>query len=551
MLKSLYIKNYAIIDELELDFSDGFTVFTGETGAGKSIIVGALSCLIRGKADPSVIRDGTDKAIIEGVFSIEPYMHDTLKEADIDFDNELIVRRVISRDNHNSIKINQCSVTLSFLTDLFGEHIDIHSQKDSQYLLNKKNHLLLLDRFTKDSKLLEEYQDSYRRYRDAVKEYEDLENNSYSKTDLEFYQYDLKELLDAGIDIDEESQLEEKERRYKSAEKYVTLLNQAIDLSEGDGGIGEKTDSLIRSLNADDAEISTIRDRIRDLYYSFGDEIGKLRKILSQYTDEDLNIESIEERLYAYSKLKRKHNTDAPGLLKKIDELKEKIAFFEDREAVLAEKKKKIEELRQISMDLAQQLSSARKQKAFQLEELITENAKELMLPNALFRIVFNDTELNLNGIDDVEFFVSMNKGEEPKPLKNVASGGEISRLMLSLKTVFTSLSETSLVIFDEIDTGVSGKVALSIGKKISEIARSVQVLCITHLAAVAACAKHHFYIYKTDTSSYSNTCVRKLEGKQIIEELAMISSSEISDNSMKAAGELYATAQDLVNDED
>ncbi len=547
MLKSLYIKNYAIIEELELSFSDGFTVFTGETGAGKSIIVGALSYLIKGKADPSVIRRGADKAIIEGIFSIEDYMKEALDEADIDYDDELIIRRVISADNHNSIKINQCSVTLAFLTSLFEEHIDIHSQKDSQYLLNKKNHLTLLDRYVKQEDLFDQYRTSYREYKKADSQYKELLNNTYSERELEFYRFDLNELEEAKLDLEEEDDLLNKEKRYKSAEKYITTLNSAIEIFDGDAGIKEQLSTLIRGLNLDDEVVNDVKDKIENIYYDLNDQTDRLKQILSSFGDEDLNIEYIEERLYTYSKLKRKHATDTQGLLDKLNELKEKIAFFDDREYVLAEKKKELDQLYQKALAKAKKIHEIRAEKAKALQEEVVRHANDLVLPNTVFEIVLNPVDLNSNGIDDVEFYVAMNKGEMPKPLKNAASGGEISRLMLALKAVFNAYSATSLAIFDEIDTGVSGKVALAIGQKIADIAKSTQVLCITHLAAVAACAKEHFYIYKNDEAGYTNTSVKQLNQDEIINELAMISTSENSKAALDAARQLYKTAQESV----
>ena len=547
MLKSLYIKNYAIIEELELSFSDGFTVFTGETGAGKSIIVGALSYLIKGKADPSVIRRGADKAIIEGIFSIEDYMKEALDEADIDYDDELIIRRVISADNHNSIKINQCSVTLAFLTSLFEEHIDIHSQKDSQYLLNKKNHLALLDRYVKQEDLFDQYRTSYREYKKADSQYKELLNNTYSERELEFYRFDLNELEEAKLDLEEEDDLLNKEKRYKSAEKYITTLNSAIEIFDGDAGIKEQLSTLIRGLNLDDEVVNDVKDKIENIYYDLNDQTDRLKQILSSFGDEDLNIEYIEERLYTYSKLKRKHATDTQGLLDKLNELKEKIAFFDDREYVLAEKKKELDQLYQKALAMAKKIHEIRAEKAKALQEEVVRHANDLVLPNTVFEIVLNPVDLNSNGIDDVEFYVAMNNGEVPKPLKNAASGGEISRLMLALKAVFNAYSATSLAIFDEIDTGVSGKVALAIGQKIADIAKNTQVLCITHLAAVAACAKEHFYIYKNDEAGYTNTSVKQLNQDEIINELAMISTSENSKAALDAARQLYKTAQESV----
>ncbi len=548
MLKSLYIKNYAIIDELNIDFDDGFNVFTGETGAGKSIIVGALSCLVKGKADPSLIRGGCDKAIIEGVFSVDDYMKETLDEAVIDYDDDLIVRRVISRDNRNTIKVNQANVTLNFLSGLFGEHIDIHSQKDSQYLLNRKNHLLLLDKYAHNQEFLTEYREAYKKYDEALNEYNDLQNNTYNEADLEYYRYDLKELEDANISLNEEDELETKEKRYKDSEKFITSLKGAIETYEGENGIDELLSLLDHNLNIDDGAILEIRERIEDLSYNLADEMDKVKNILSDFDSEEINIEYIEERLYTYSRLKRKHATNTGGLLEKLNELKEKIAFFEDKDFVLNEKKKALDSLYNKAYDLAKKLHGIRSEKAQELEKAVISHCQDLMLENVRFKVMINENKMNSSGIDDVEFYISLNKGEDLKPLRNVASGGEISRLMLALKTVFTSLSSNSLVIFDEIDTGVSGKTALAIGQKMAEIAKNTQVLTITHLAAVAACASSHYYIYKDDSKGYSSTSIRKLNNDEIINELALISSSENSEAALQAARELYQSAQESIS---
>ena len=548
MLKSLYIKNYAIIDELNIDFDDGFNVFTGETGAGKSIIVGALSCLVKGKADPSLIRGGCDKAIIEGVFSVDDYMKETLDEAAIDYDDDLIVRRVISRDNRNTIKVNQANVTLNFLSNLFGEHIDIHSQKDSQYLLNKKNHLLLLDKYAHDQELLTEYREAYKKYDEALNEYNDLQNNTYNEADLEYYRYDLKELEDAHISLNEEDELETKEKRYKDSEKFITSLKGAIETYEGENGIDELLSLLDHNLNIDDGDILEIREHIEDLSYNLADEMDKVKNILSDFDSEEINIEYIEERLYTYSRLKRKHATNTGGLLEKLNELKDKIAFFEDKDFVLNEKKKALDTLYNKAYDLAKKLHGIRSEKAQELEKAVISHCRDLMLENVRFKVMINENKMYSSGFDDVEFYISLNKGEDLKPLRNVASGGEISRLMLALKTVFTSLSSNSFVIFDEIDTGVSGKTALAIGQKMAEIAKNTQVLTITHLAAVAACASSHYYIYKDDSKGYSSTSIRKLNNDEIINELALISSSENSEAALQAARELYQSAQESIS---
>ena len=544
MLKSLYIKNYAIIDELNIDFNGGFSVFTGETGAGKSIIVGALSYLIKGKADTSIIKSGQDKAIIEGIFDVEESMKAKLDEADIDYENELIVRRTISNDNHNTIKINQCSVTLAFLSDLFEDIIDIHSQKDSQYLLNKKNHIILLDKYCNNDMLLNEYIESYKKYKNLDKEYNELINNTYNESELEYLKFDLDELEKADLNEQEEIELVEKENRFKQSEKYITTLSNCLSLYEDDRGIKDNLSQLLKELNLDDESIISTKQSIENIYYSLDDEISKLKNVLNEFNDDDFDIERIEERLFIYSKLKRKHNKDTKGLLDYKETIANKIKFFEDKDFVLNEKKKELDKAYENALQTGKQLSIIRKEKALILEKEIVKQTEDLMLKNVNFKVMFNEIELNGKGIDDIEFYISLNAGSDLKPLKNVASGGEISRLMLSLKTVFSKLSNSALIIFDEIDTGVSGKVGLAIGEKMANIAKSCQVLSITHLASVAACANHHYYIYKDNT-----TKIKELNKNEIIEEIANISSADINENSLIAAKDLYDTAQKLVHE--
>ena len=550
MLKSLSIKNYAIIDNLTIDFDRGFNVFTGETGAGKSIIVGALSFLLKGRSDSSIVKTGKDKAIIEGVFDIkDEEIVNKLKEQDIDVEDEIIVKRVISADNKNSIKINESNVTLAFLTDLFSNVVDIHSQKDNHFLFNKKNQLFLLDKYAKNNELLNEYTKAYNLYLDKKHEYEDLLNNKYNESDIEYYKFDLKELESADLSLDEEEDLESKEKRYKSSEKYITCLSEAINLYDQNYGIKENLHSLVNILNLDDEKVNEITSEIEDLSYKLDEQLDGLKNILASFNEDDLNIEYIEERLYLYSKLKRKHKTDTSGLLELMDELKNRISLFDDKDRVLAQKEIEVKKIKDQVITLATKLHETRIEAAKSLTKEVTKEATDLLLNNIVFKIGFNKVDLSSSGGDDVEFMVSMNKGESIKPLKDVASGGEISRLMLALKVVFSRLSSTDLLILDEIDTGVSGKVALAVGQKISKISKNLQVLCISHLAPVAACADNHYLIYKEDNDVSTYTNVRKLSNNEIIEQLAIISNTSTDRKALEAANELYISCQKLVNE--
>lgn len=546
MLKSLSIKNYVIIDDLTIDFEDGFMCFTGETGAGKSIIVGALMFLLRGRSDTSIIKAGKEKAIVEGVFHIEDEdILAKLSDQDIDvIDNEVIVKRVVSIDNRNSIKINQSSVTLSFLENLFEYYVDIHSQKDSQLLYNKKNHLSLLDKYSNIETELNDYRLSFKKYREEQAKYEDLINNTYNETQIDYLKFDYNELENASITLEEEIELISKEKKFKQAEKYLTNLNNAIDLFDGEAGIDEKLHDLIYLLDFDDEELMEIKSELSDIYYNLTDKIELIKNILKSFNEEDLNIEYIEERLFLYSKLKRKHKTDVEGLLKLKEELAEKIRFFEDSDMYIAQSKAKMDKAYQEAFDKAKKIHEIRQKSALKLEEKVIAEGKDLLLNNINFKINLNEADLNKNGIDDVEFLVSMNKGEQLKPLSSVASGGEVSRLMLALKTVFSALSSTRIMILDEIDTGVSGKVALSVGEKIAEIAKNIQVIVISHLSPVAACAKNQYLIYKQDNENSTYTDVIKLDYEQRISQLAIISNTSEDESALKAAKELLDSCQ-------
>ena len=548
MLKSLRIKNFAIIDDIQIDFEKGFNVFTGETGAGKSIIVTALSYLFKGRSDSTLIRNGYDKAIIEGVFTIDD---DSLKQEldnqDIEYDGELIVKRVIGKDNHSSIKINQSSVTLNFLSDLLSKYVDIHSQKDSQYLFNVSNQMIVFNRYCQIDGKLTEYQKLYDNYLKTKHEYDDLVNNTYNEREIEFFKYDLDELEKANLSLDEESKLEELEKQLKSKEKYLSVLNNTINIYKQDGGVSELLYELVNKLNISDEKIVSIKGNIDDLKYQLDDEVSKLEDILNSINDVDYNLEEIEERLYVYSKLSRKHKTDTKGLIDLLSDLKSKVASFEDRDRVIADKQKELDKAYLNAFKLAKEISDIRNEKAVILSRDIKKETDDLLLNNCVFKVDIKEKELSSNGIDAIEFLISMNKGEDLKPLKNVASGGEVSRLLLALKAVFVKLTNTDLLILDEIDTGVSGKVGLLVGEKIAKIAKNCQVLCISHLAMVAACASSHYYIYKEDVNSVTCTKIKKLDQEEIIKELANISSTSNDENALKAANDLYKKAQEEI----
>lgn len=547
MLKSIRIINYALISNLNIEFNDGYVVFTGETGSGKSIIVGALNCLSGGRADSSVVKKGCDKAIIEGIFSLNERMKKILIDNDFEVEDEIIIRRSITSNGKSTIRLNDNAITLGFLNNLLKDEIDIHSQKENAYLLANKNHLTLLDYYVDDKVLIDNYHDAYKTYTKAQKQFDDFLNQDYNLRDLDFYQYSLNELEQANLSIEEEEELQIKEKRIKNLQKSLSGLQNAISLYFDDEGIKERLYDLKKALGDND-EIIDIATKVNDIYYELDDEMNKLSDIYNNFDISEEEINHIEERLYVINRLKRKYSMDIQQLVAYQDELADKIAQFENRDKYILEKQEELTKLKNDASAKALALSKLRKQKALELEKLVIKELNDLLLPNAKFKINFIDQDLSSNGIDEVEFYITLNKGEDLKPLIKVASGGEMSRLMLGLKTIFSTLNQTSLLVFDEIDNGVSGQVAYTIGKKMQLIAKDCQVLTITHLAPVASFANQHLYIYKDDANGLSQTHIRELDKDERIKELAMISSSNISEQSISAARELLERASNENN---
>ncbi len=545
MLKSMHIKNYAIIDDLQIDFADRFVVFTGETGAGKSIIVGALTCLCGERADTAFVGKKGDKAIIEGVFDINERMLNILEENDfaIDLSDDLIIRRTIAKDGKNTIRINDTAVTLNFLSRLLKEEIDIHSQKENAFLLNAKKHLGLLDRYSDDTKMLKDYQTLYHDWYQEKKNFDAYLKTDYNLSDLEYFKFVLEELNAAKLDIDEEEELQKSEKRYKSAQKHLDILERIKYLADGDEGIKTKLYDLRKLLGEID-ELHEVFNTINDIYYTLDDQLSSIDDFYKQYDISPEEINQIEERLYTINRLKRKYGKNVAELLQYQDELSTKIKQFENREEYIELSQKRINELYDKAYNAANKLSKIRKAAAKNLETKIIAELHDLMLPNVSFQVDFKEKELSEDGIDNIEFLISLNRGEDLKPLVKVASGGEISRVMLGLKTIFSALNQTSLLVFDEIDSGVSGKVAFTIGQKMATIAKQAQVLAITHLAPVAAFADQHLFIYKTDDKDQTTTHIRELSYEERIKELAIMASSVSDKAALDAAQKLIEKAK-------
>lgn len=541
MIQNLYVKNFVLIDELNLDFHSLFSTFTGETGAGKSLFIDALSFLCGARVNTSYIQKGSQQAFIEATISLpqsHPSVH-KLEAAGYSLDDDyIIISREINIDGKSIARINNRNVTVSFIKDIMGDVIDIHSQHDSQYLLDNKNHLMLLDRFVNETFLLKQVKEAYQTYRNLQKELDKIENEEYSLDDLEFNKFQLNEITTMDLKDGEVENLEQMQKEMASFEKVSTKLAQAIKLIET-SGYAKLYEAQKELDDIEQSSITSTKEELLNAYYLVDENVNNLKTYLHslEYDEEKFNY--VQTRLYEIQKLMRKHGHSYEKIMQKKAELETKIASMENRDAYILEKQKAIEVAYAQFQQIAYKLSEKRKLAAKQLEKQVQKELFDLHLPNAKFFVCF-DKEDSDSGFDKVEFYITMNPGEDPKPLAKVISGGELSRLMLGLKTIFSKLQNIQTIIFDEIDTGVSGNVAYAIGKKMRQLANDAQVFSITHLAPVAAWGNYHYFVEKEVINERTLSRIRQLDENQRILELAAISSNSNSEQAINAAKELY-----------
>lgn len=542
MLKHLYIQNFILIDEINLDFEEGFSAFTGETGAGKSILIDAISTLSFSRASASLISKGKEKAIIEATFDITSDQHAcrVMEESGFDIQDETTFTREIHANGKSVTRIDHRVVTSSLMKDVLKYQIDIHGQRDNAYLLNTATHIHLLDEYLNDAELLQQVQYSYTKYDSLCKEKENALRDTYNESDAEFFSYQIQEIESANLRQGEDEELEEKEKNYKLMKDMLDKLNAIFHLYDEE--VSDhlyELNKLVSSLKSNE-QIDSIQATINDGYYSINDAMEQLHHILDDMDMSEDDVNAMEERIFEIQKLKRKYGRTIEDIFLKKEELQNQIERITHKQEYLNQIDQKINDAYKEYQSLASKLSTVRKEGSHKLDEEIQMHLKDLMLPNAMFYTSIKDGNPTSQGIDQVEFLIRMNQGEDFKPLNKTASGGELSRLMLGLKIIFTHLQGIQTVIFDEIDTGVSGPVASSIGKKMKLLSQNTQVFSVTHLAQVAACCDHHYFVSKSDVDGVTHSAVKLLNQKESIEQLAIIASGEITKASLSAAKELY-----------
>ena len=540
MIRNLYIQNFVLIDSLNLEFEKGFSSFTGETGAGKSVMIDAISLLAAERASSSFVMKGKDRAIIEGTFDLSDDNHalSVLNDAGFETDGTATFTREISANGKSLARIDHRVVPLSLMRNVLLSQIDIHGQRDNAYLLNVSYHEHLLDEFLNNSEVLNRTKDAWRVYDRLRNERDEALAETYNENDLEFLSYQISEIRDADLKEGEEEELAEKEKQYRSLRASLEKLNAAFAIYDDElSGSFYELKRIVSSLDGEKAE--SIAETVSDSYYSLNDAMEQLRDYLNAYDMSEEDINAIEERLFTIQRLKRKYGRTIEEVNRKAEEMEAQVEMITHRSEYLARKNKEVDKAFNAYMVCAKQLSALRKDNCHRLDEMIAKNLGELMLPNARFVTSIVEKTPGLTGIDHVEFMISMNRGEELKPLSATASGGELSRLMLGLKEIFTRLQGIKTVIFDEIDTGVSGPVATAIGRKMKSLSKDCQVFSVTHLAQVAACADYHYRVYKSDENDRTRTFVKQMNEDEFINELALISSGEITPSSLAAAKEL------------
>lgn len=551
MLESIYIENFAIIDRLEVDLHNHMTVLTGETGAGKSIIIDAIGQLMGNRSQSSFIKADCDECFIEGVFTIgakSPVLN-KLKEYRIDYEDKLVVSKSFNRDNKSIIKINYRNVSKMVLQSIMADLIDIHSQFETHSLFDAENHLIILDEFINQplKKLFQTYSLAYRTYREINRDYQKALNEELSDEQLEFYQAQLAEINSLDLEELDEDELEREKKLLQSYEKTNEQISKYRQYMNGDrGALATLSNALseLEELN-DNPQYQNTYERMYDLYYNLIDLDDEIINEFNSTNFDEYRLNEIQEVFFKLNRLKRKYGQSIEAIKEAKEDLEMKVAAFNNREAYLNDLKKQLDIAYQETKSIAEQITRLRQSKAKEFTELVTKELKSLYLDKVVFKVDFKLVDFQKNGQDNVEFLISTNAGQTLKPLNKVASGGEMSRIMLAIKILSLSSSSVETIIFDEADTGVSGKVAESIGAKMKYISKQHQVLCITHLAQVAAFAKNHYLIQKSSNDNYTNVKIKELSYDQSINEIAkLISGKEVSQESINHAKKLKISSE-------
>lgn len=543
MINSIHIKNYILIDDLTIDFSSGLNVITGETGAGKSIIINAIDIALGAKVSSDVIKNNAEKAVIELFISAQNHdMLQMFEDNGIDYSEEIVISREITA-NSSRIRINGTIVNLAFIKEFKNLILDIHSQHETYAFLQPKTHIVLLDNYSKEiyGKQLVEYKNLYSEYLSLTKDLEKFKKIAEeAQNQIDFLDFQIKEIENANIvDINEEEELKNELKILENAESLKESTYSIYWALNGDDGniidALQKIKAEITRASRLDEDLTSTEEQLIDTVENLKDIAGTLRSYSESVSDNAERLDEIQERLYIFNKLKRKYGNSLEEILSTYEKLSKELESIELSGQKAEETKQKIEIVHKQLTELANFISENRQKEAKSLSKQVEQELEKLELPKARFEIRVKQTDLCSNGCDDVEFFITTNVSNDLAPLAKTASGGEISRVMLAIKTIFAQADNIDTVIFDEIDTGISGKAALSVSEEIANLAKFRQILLITHQAIIAAKANKHFLVTKNQGEE-TNVDIKALTDDEKVFALAGMASGGVDEHSLEFA---------------
>ncbi len=554
MLSNLQIENVAVIKKAVIDFRDGFNVMSGETGAGKSIIIDSLNAVLGERTSRELIRSDSSSALVSAVFyDNSSEVKSILNEFDIEpeDDGSIIISRKMTEDGKNICKINGMSATVSMLKRLGKQLVNIHGQLDNQSLLNPDNHCSYVDRIAENSAVLDDFKLSFNKYSEALKQLNSLEFNEEQKARrLDILNFQIDELEKAKIRVGEWEKLKQKQQLFRNSERILELLNTSYtalngsDETEGAVSLGFTAAKCLQNAANLSENFESLSKNIEDSVYELSAYCDEVRNLLDGMEFDESDIDAVEERLDLLYRLSKKYGATEEDMLEFYSRAVEERNGIENADELREKLKKQVSELYNEAFTKAKELSKTRKKAGGSFSVNVCEELKFLDMPSVKFYVNIDETEMNENGIDSVEFFLSANAGEAPKPLHKIASGGELSRIMLAIKSVLADKDNIGTLVFDEIDTGVSGRAAQKIAMKLKQVSSTHQVICVTHLAQIAAFADEHMLIEKTEKDGKTFTELRSLDYIGRKYELARIMGGlTVTESQLKSADELLIGA--------
>lgn len=546
MLRLLHIENIAVIERAEISFDQGFNILTGETGAGKSIVIDAISAILGERAYRDMIRTGASKASVQAVFSDVPSLS-WFEENGVEYDTEVVIQREIHLDGKNICRVNGTLVNVTVLRKLGTQLINIHGQHDSASLFDEDNHLVFLDSFADNQSLLSDYQAKFAAVSDLRRQIDRMQMNESEKLrKMETLRYQIEEISRANLIAGEDEELEQRRKLLQNAEKLSDGISDASEcLYGGDDSDGATT--LLSQAQRALGKLSRYTDayqdlcsRVADLMYQVQDIAEEVRDCLSELSYSGDELEGIESRLDVIHKLRRKYGVTCKDILEYCEKAKKELDEIEFADEHLERLKGKLKKAEQEAWNAAMILRESRTTAAKKMSARILTELSQLDMPRVQFQCNFCQQELGTNGADSVAFYMSANAGEALKPMSKVASGGELARIMLAMKNVLAEKDQVNTLIFDEVDTGVSGRAAQRVAEKLKAVAAHKQVLCVTHLPQLAALADTHLLIAKEERQGRTYTTVTPLDREGRMRELArIIGGTNITEITLKSAEEM------------